>query len=73
MFNPDAGNMGGKVAFIFGGTTFACFVGTWLFVPETKDRSVAEIDRLFQMGVSSRDFASTVVDIQAEPYRGNSA
>lgn len=73
MFNPDAGNLGGKVAFIFGGTTFFCFVGTWLFVPETKDRSVAEIDRLFQMGVSSRKFAGTVVDVHAVQGRENNA
>ena len=63
MFNPDAGNLGGKVAFIFGGTTLFCFIGTWFFVPETKDRSVAEIDKLFQMGVGSRKFASTPVDV----------
>ncbi|KXJ85361.1 general substrate transporter [Microdochium bolleyi] len=56
MFNPDSGNLGGKVGFIFGATTFAGFLGTWLWLPETKDRTVAELDELFQSGAKARTF-----------------
>lgn len=62
MFNPDAGNLGGKVAFVFAGTTTLALVGTWLFMPETKDRSAAELDRLFEIKVSARKFRTTVIE-----------
>ncbi|KAJ6151111.1 general substrate transporter [Penicillium chermesinum] len=37
MFNPDAGNLGGKVAFVFGGTTMVGFLVTFLFLPELRN------------------------------------
>jgi hypothetical protein len=30
MFNPDKGNLGGKIAFIFGGMCFFCLLYLWL-------------------------------------------
>ena len=36
MFNPDMGNLQAKTAFVFGGTTFIGFLGTFFFLPETK-------------------------------------
>lgn len=59
MFNPDAGNLGGKVGFIFGGTTFLGFLGCWLWLPETKNRTVIELDELYQTGVKPRHFHKT--------------
>jgi hypothetical protein len=56
MFNPDAGNLGGKVGFVFGATTFVGFIGCWLWLPETKNRTAAEIDELFERGVNVRHF-----------------
>ena len=34
--NPDAGNLGGKVGFIFLGTGIIAAVGGWYLYPETK-------------------------------------
>lgn len=51
--------MGGKVAFIYGGILGVSCVGVWCFYPETKGRTFAEIDRLFEMGVNPRKFKST--------------
>ncbi|KAJ4262901.1 hypothetical protein NW762_006514 [Fusarium torreyae] len=59
MFNPDAGNLGGKVGFVFGATTFIGFVGCWVWLPETKNRTVAELDDLYAAKVKPRHFHKT--------------
>ncbi|KAH7110569.1 major facilitator superfamily domain-containing protein [Dendryphion nanum] len=56
IFNPDQGNLRGKVGFTYVG---ACLVGvviTWYVVPDMKGRSVAEIDRMFELEVPARRF-----------------
>ncbi|KHJ30880.1 putative maltose permease [Erysiphe necator] len=54
--NPDSGNLGGKVGFVYGTILgFSC-IGIWWWYPETKGRTFAEIDRLFEMGVKPRHF-----------------
>lgn len=62
MVNPDQGNLGGKIAYIYGGILALSCVGIWRFYPETKGRTFADIDRLFEMGVPPRNFARTVLD-----------
>lgn len=59
--NPDQGNMGGKIAFIYGSILAVSCLGVWQFYPETKGRTFKEIDRLFEMGVKPRDFEKTVL------------
>ena len=57
--NPDQGNLGGKIAFIYGTIlSFSC-VGIWMYYPETKGRTFAEIDRMFEMGIPPREFGKT--------------
>jgi MFS family permease len=51
IISPDAGNLGAKAAFIFGGCVFLTIIWAWFYVPETKARSVAEIDELYRSGV----------------------
>lgn len=42
--NPDAGNLGGKVGFIFLGTGLMAAIGGWYLYPETKvSHSVSNI------------------------------
>ncbi|KAH6665390.1 putative sugar transporter [Halenospora varia] len=54
--NPDQGNLGGKIAFIYGGLLGLCCIGIWWWYPETKGLSFGEIDRLFESGGRPRDF-----------------
>lgn len=56
MFNPDAGNLGGKVGFIFGATSFLGFVGVYWYLPETKNRTAEQLDSLYERGVPARKF-----------------
>lgn len=54
MVNPDAGNMNGKVGFVFGGLALACTVVSYFYIPELKGRTFDEIDTLFVNRVSPR-------------------
>jgi hypothetical protein len=60
--NPDQGNLGGKIAFIYGTILALSCIGVWMYYPETKGRTFAEIDRLFEMGVPPREFKKTILD-----------
>lgn len=42
LVNPDEADLGGKVGFIFGGLGLIGAGWTWLFIPETKNRTVDE-------------------------------
>ena len=64
MFNPNAGNLQGKVAFVFGATSVATCVYTFFYHPETKGRSFEEIDELFIKRVPARQFASYVTEAE---------
>lgn len=60
--NPDAGNLGGKIAFVYGTILgFGC-IGVWWWYPETKGRTFSEIETLFEMGVKPRDFEKTILE-----------
>jgi len=60
--NPDQGNLGGKIAFIYGSILGLSCIGVWMYYPETKGRTFAEIDRLFEMGIPPREFSKTKLD-----------
>jgi SP family general alpha glucoside:H+ symporter-like MFS transporter len=63
--NPDELNWGGKVMFLFVGAELFIMAGLYLFQPETKNRSYAEIDALYANKVSPRKFKNfAVVDGQ---------
>ncbi|KAI1010011.1 hypothetical protein LB503_011408 [Fusarium chuoi] len=47
MVNPDAGNLGGKVGFIFRGLSAFAPVIRVFYIPELKGRTYQEIDRMF--------------------------
>ena len=66
LMNPTALNLRGYTAFVW---TPICFVGwLWCFfrLPEFKDRSVYELDVLFERKVAARNFASTEVEAYAD-------
>ncbi|KAH7471259.1 Maltose permease [Fusarium oxysporum f. sp. matthiolae] len=60
--NPTAWNWGAKSAFFWAGNCALCFVWAYFRLPEPKDRSYAELDMLFDQGVSVRKFATTYVN-----------
>lgn len=75
IFNPDAGNLGGKTGFIYFGLCMIGVLLTWLWVPEMKDRSALEIDHMFAMKLPTRKFKGYVMSVDhedvASPLREN--
>ena len=61
IINPDQANLGGKIAFIFGGVLVFAFAFAWFFIPETKGRTYAEIDELWSRDVPARWWKKTEV------------
>jgi hypothetical protein len=71
--NPDQGNLGGKIAFIFGAVLAACAVFVFFMVPETKGRTFIEIDELWSRRIPARKFKETVlVTVADEEVEGKS-
>lgn len=62
MLNPTAWNWGAKAGFFWAGTCALCMVWTYFRLPEPKGRTYAELDILFERGVSARDFSKTKVE-----------
>ncbi|KAF9876902.1 MFS hexose transporter [Colletotrichum karsti] len=59
--NPDQGNLGGKIAFVFGSTLAVCIIFIFFMIPETKNRTNIEIDELWSRGVPPRKFKTTIL------------
>ncbi|KAK3403263.1 general substrate transporter [Sordaria brevicollis] len=59
--NSDKLNWGPKYGYIWGGSNLILAVWTWVFVPETKGRSLEQLDELFEKRVGARQFSSYVV------------
>jgi MFS transporter, SP family, general alpha glucoside:H+ symporter len=60
--SSDAWNWGAKTGMFYFGLCFIWAVWIWFFLPETKNRSFADIDYLFQKKVNARKFTTTPVD-----------
>jgi SP family general alpha glucoside:H+ symporter-like MFS transporter len=80
MLNPSAWNWGAKAGFFWAGSCLCCAVWTFWRLPEPKGRTYAELDVLFEMGVSARQFRTTVVEkldggleLPAEKEKGSEA
>ncbi|VUC27034.1 unnamed protein product [Clonostachys rosea] len=68
--NPDQGNLGGKIAFIFGSTLAVSAVYIYFMIPETKGRTYIEIDELWARGIPPRKFKQTeLVTIPVEDLK----
>lgn len=66
MFNPDQGNLGAKVAFIFGGLCLFALAYLWFYQPETAGRSYQELDEMFARGVPARKFKGYKTEAQIQ-------
>ncbi|KIX04738.1 uncharacterized protein Z518_05608 [Rhinocladiella mackenziei CBS 650.93] len=49
--NPDAGNLGAKAALIFAGCQLITITLTYFYLPETRGRTMAEIDEMYAAGI----------------------
>ncbi|KAK4213405.1 maltose permease [Rhypophila decipiens] len=58
IFNPDQGDLRAKTGFVFTGLCVIGVVITYFYVPDMKDRTQAEIDHMFDLGLSARKFAA---------------
>jgi hypothetical protein len=58
LYNLDAAALGAQTGFVVRGTALAGLVLSWFFLLELKGRTAAEIDKLFEAGISARTFGS---------------
>ncbi|SPO04565.1 related to monosaccharide transporter [Cephalotrichum gorgonifer] len=63
---PDAGNLGAKTYLIFAGWMAGCILLTYIYLPETKGRTPAELDVMFEARVPARKFASYIPNVSIE-------
>ena len=56
IYNPDQGNLGARVGFVFSAFCAISVLFTWQYIPELKDRTNSEIDRMFEERLPTRDF-----------------
>jgi SP family general alpha glucoside:H+ symporter-like MFS transporter len=61
--NSTAWNWGAKTGFFWAGSCLLSVIFAYYCVPETKDRTTAEVDILFDRKVSPREFSKTPVDL----------
>lgn len=59
MLSPQKAGWGTKIGFFFAGISILYWIPTYFYFPETKNRSYAALDELFEAGVSPRRFAQT--------------
>lgn len=59
----DAWNWGPRAGIFYFGFDVAWFAWTWFFLPETKNRSFADIDYLFQTKTKAREFTTASIDL----------
>nr|QFR37180.1 MFS transporter [Cyberlindnera americana] len=58
MFNPDSGNMGSKINFIFAGLCLMSIFVFYFIQPETAGRSFEEIDEMYDKNIPPRKWSS---------------
>ncbi|OJJ47318.1 hypothetical protein ASPZODRAFT_132309 [Penicilliopsis zonata CBS 506.65] len=66
MVQTTAWNWGAKAGFFYGGLMGLGLIWAYFRVPETKNRTFAEMDILFKNRVAARDFSTTKVDLATE-------
>lgn len=63
MLNPTAWNWKAKTGFFWAGFALAAMIWCWFEMPETKNRTYAELDLLFERGVPARKFKHTTAEV----------
>lgn len=60
--NPDQLNWGAKYGYIWGGSNIVLALWVYFFVPETKGRTLEQLDELFEKRVPTLGFAAYVTE-----------
>jgi SP family general alpha glucoside:H+ symporter-like MFS transporter len=63
MLNPTAWDWRNFAGFFWAASCGLCIVYVFFRVPEPSGRTFAELDILFERGISARKFAATQVDV----------
>ncbi|KAI8664694.1 MFS domain-containing protein [Fusarium sp. Ph1] len=72
MLNPSQWDWGARAGFFWAGTALVMLTFAYFMIPETKDRTFYELDKLFEQGVSARQFSKTEVEpLDAVPVAKN--
>ncbi|KAK5044917.1 hypothetical protein LTR84_010289 [Exophiala bonariae] len=66
--NADAGNLGPKTYLIFFGWMVGCIIITYFCLPETKGRTPAELDEMFEAKLPARKFKGYVSALAVENF-----
>ena len=61
--NETSWNWKGKTGFFWAGSCVLCYVWAYFRLPETKNRTFAELNVLFEAGVPARQFQKSRVDL----------
>jgi MFS transporter, SP family, general alpha glucoside:H+ symporter len=61
MLNPLEWGWGARAGFFWAGMALVMLVFTFFMVPETKDRTFCELDKLYDQRVPARLFSKTAV------------
>ncbi|KAL5376276.1 hypothetical protein DPSP01_010625 [Paraphaeosphaeria sporulosa] len=61
-------NLGPKTYLIFAGWMLGCIIVTFFWFPETKGRTPAELDEMFEARVPARQFKDYVCNVSIESY-----
>ncbi|KAI0477063.1 general substrate transporter [Xylariaceae sp. FL0804] len=64
----DAGNLGPKTYLVFAGWMLGCIIIIWIWLPETKGRTPAELDEMFEARVPARRFKTYECNLSVESY-----
>lgn len=56
VYNPDAANLRAQTAYVVAAFAALALVLSFFFVPEMKNRTSLEIDRMFEMRLPTREF-----------------
>ncbi|KAJ4372055.1 hypothetical protein N0V83_003828 [Neocucurbitaria cava] len=54
--NPQDLNWGARYSYIWAASNFICIIWFYFFIPETKARSLEELDEIFEASVAARKF-----------------
>ena len=69
LMNADGANLGAQTAFVFGGFAIVAVVWSYFFVPETKARTLAEIDEMYHANLPMRKWRgykceATIIEVE---------